>query len=643
MANLNKPQKMIDVSQFQGDIDWKSIKEKGIRWAMIRATDGTEIVDTHLHKNALGCIDNDIHFGFYYVTETGWKVDEFVGGYSEENKEKRLEYIKEQAKDEVKKLWEQIKRYEFKIDLPIAIDIETKYILSLPKEEFYVAILTMIEELSSMNLMVCTYASRNVYDSERFNYVHDVTKGCLAGMVDCWVAEYRTDENGKECDDNGNPTTDGTTYKFPVAAWQYTSKDTSYLGKNLDISLLYKDFIQMKYQGGFNGAWLKGLGVEEAPKGWVYVDKRNFYSTQLWGNRPMWLYKDDDGSLRRGWLAGNGKWYFLSNTMCPMLTGHVTMGNKSYFFDYEDGHMFVDMWVEYTAPNGVVSYKYFLNNGEECDTTKTYMIDGKLWAFSPFGRTDNPSALEMFPRDERFPENIKSNGTYVNNPPKQKECEFVDVDFNIDGNYEVEDDKPTEEPKPIKYMVHFDNIGDVPSNILMPSIESEENKKVVFEVLSIDEYEYAIKEDIITIEKDGNKYSFEMPNHNVTITIVWKKKEEQESKYKLSFINKGEVPENVSDTSVEFKPYTSFSFVKPLKTGYKVDVYSKDVVLKEDEENNIFNIETMPSKDIVVYYIWKQEYPSTDDEDKQYGMIGRILVAIISMFKKLIELVSRFF
>lgn len=56
----------IDVSHFQGVIDWQRVKAAGIGFAFIKATDGTGFVDPQLNYNALACQALSIPFGLYH-------------------------------------------------------------------------------------------------------------------------------------------------------------------------------------------------------------------------------------------------------------------------------------------------------------------------------------------------------------------------------------------------------------------------------------------------------------------------------------------------------------------------------------------------------------------------------------------------
>lgn len=61
--------KGIDVSEFNGVIDWSNVKNAGIDFAILRSTFGSESqsqIDGQYFQNAQGCIKNKIPFGIYH-------------------------------------------------------------------------------------------------------------------------------------------------------------------------------------------------------------------------------------------------------------------------------------------------------------------------------------------------------------------------------------------------------------------------------------------------------------------------------------------------------------------------------------------------------------------------------------------------
>jgi len=98
----------IDVSKYQGNIDWSKVKQSGVEFAMIRVgfrgyEDGKIYIDEFFEKNIQGAINNDIQVGIYF--------------YSSAKSEK-------EAKDEAKWVVNKINPYKEYISYPVAFDLE---------------------------------------------------------------------------------------------------------------------------------------------------------------------------------------------------------------------------------------------------------------------------------------------------------------------------------------------------------------------------------------------------------------------------------------------------------------------------------------------------------------------------------------
>ncbi len=97
---------VIDVSKYQGEIDWKAVKEFGIDGAMIRVGvrgygSGAIVGDSAFDANIKEALENDIQVGAYFFSEA---------------------ITVEEAKEEAKFILDALKPY--KIQLPVVIDLE---------------------------------------------------------------------------------------------------------------------------------------------------------------------------------------------------------------------------------------------------------------------------------------------------------------------------------------------------------------------------------------------------------------------------------------------------------------------------------------------------------------------------------------
>ena len=99
--SLNPIQKGIDVSKWNGSIDWNAVKSNGIDYVIIRAGFGTSTVDPYFHSNIQCAIDAGLDIGVYW----------FSYATSEEK-----------ARIEAEKCLETISPYKDKISYPVFFD-----------------------------------------------------------------------------------------------------------------------------------------------------------------------------------------------------------------------------------------------------------------------------------------------------------------------------------------------------------------------------------------------------------------------------------------------------------------------------------------------------------------------------------------
>ena len=93
----------IDISKWNGEIDWKAIKKANIDFVIIRAGYGTGYVDPYFKINIENAIKNDLMIGIYWFS------------YS---------YSYQGAKLEAEKCYKTIRKYKDSITLPVFWDFE---------------------------------------------------------------------------------------------------------------------------------------------------------------------------------------------------------------------------------------------------------------------------------------------------------------------------------------------------------------------------------------------------------------------------------------------------------------------------------------------------------------------------------------
>ena len=197
----------IDVSVYQGTIDWAKVSKSGVDFAMIRAgyrgygDKGVLVEDSMFSKNVLGAKTNKIDIGIYFYTQA---------------------INVEEAKEEAKFVVNLIKKYGIDVKYPIAIDTElsptgTGRADSISKEKRTEIVKAFCENIKQLGYKPMVYASKYwLYDNLNVQQI---------SQYDTWLAHY----------------TDKTDYKYSYTMWQYTSTgNVDGITVNVDKSYCYK-------------------------------------------------------------------------------------------------------------------------------------------------------------------------------------------------------------------------------------------------------------------------------------------------------------------------------------------------------------------------------------------------------------------
>lgn len=191
--------KGIDVSAWQGDINWEEVKNSGIDYAMIRAGYGMSITqkDKKFEANIQGAKAVGLDTGVYWYSyaTTLWE-----------------------ARQEAKVCMEAIKGYN--LEYPVAFDIEDAIYKGMSKKEVTAIIDAFCSELekSGYYVVICSYSDfLNRYVDESIYKDYDV-----------WVAHYRVAK---------------PSFAYNYGQWQYscTEKVQGVL-TDVDMNYAYKDY-----------------------------------------------------------------------------------------------------------------------------------------------------------------------------------------------------------------------------------------------------------------------------------------------------------------------------------------------------------------------------------------------------------------
>ena len=196
--------KGIDVSKYQGDIDWKAVKEDGVEYAFVRLglrgyESGKLVLDEYFDKNMRGANEADVAAGVYFFTQA---------------------VTVEEAKEEAAYVLENISEYD--VTCPIVFDVEM-----IVGANGRANNLTK-EERTDIAIAFCEVIRQAGYTPMIYGNVKCFTKMLdLARLEDYekWYAFY-----------------DNYMYiPYEVSCWQYTEKGTVKGIKNkVDLNISYK-------------------------------------------------------------------------------------------------------------------------------------------------------------------------------------------------------------------------------------------------------------------------------------------------------------------------------------------------------------------------------------------------------------------
>lgn len=203
--------KGIDVSKWNGDINWKTVKKSGMaNFAMIRASYGYEDTDPMLDQNVRGCEENGIPYGFYHYMYAHNTSD---------------------AKKEAAYFLNVIQNYS--PEYPVVLDIEEEFYKQMPKKEVTAIVTTFMETLENAGYYAMIYSYAKFFDDCLI--MDKIEKYDI--WVACWGDEQKLAEN----------------YSYHYGMWQYSESGTlSGIDEYVDLNYSYKDYKGIIAQYGLN-------------------------------------------------------------------------------------------------------------------------------------------------------------------------------------------------------------------------------------------------------------------------------------------------------------------------------------------------------------------------------------------------------
>lgn len=201
------PRTILDVSRWQGSIDWDKVKASGkIDGVMIRAMgnkNGKPYLDPYFARNYAECARLGIPVGGYYYT---------------------CAVTPRQTEEELAALKTALRGKTFQ--LPLAIDVEDPRLRSLAPAKLSALVAEAAAQLEAWGLYAMVYTYTNFADTA-------LDMAALAAY-DLWIADYR-----------------GTRPTRKHGMWQHTSSGTiPGVSGPVDLSVAYKDYAAIIQRAG---------------------------------------------------------------------------------------------------------------------------------------------------------------------------------------------------------------------------------------------------------------------------------------------------------------------------------------------------------------------------------------------------------
>lgn len=429
----------IDVSFWQGDIDWAKVAKDDVKFVMLGTRRRSGVPDPKFDTYAKGAIKNNIKLGVYIYSYAS-TVD--------------------MAKEEADFVLNLIKDYP--ISYPVVYDVEDSETQGkLSKSELNAVIRAFTDRIKAAGYYPMVYANDYwIANKIDMNAIKD---------LDIWVAKYNTRH----------------VYKNP-AMWQATdSGKVNGISGNVDIDFQYKDFSSLispniwrtiagkkyyykdftmqkntwindgknYYYMDENGLASTGWFIENNKKyyldadgkmvsGWKKFDtKWNYFAqsgeqkTSWIKDAGLWYYLDANGNMQTGFVDIGGETY-LFGTSGAMKTGFVDINGKTYFL--QDSGVLAKSWINtnsswyFANADGSIQKSwlkdknkwYYMDNSGKMQTGFVE-VDGNTYYFAPSGDMQT-GVIEI---DSNL-YNFGTDGILIKNSTIEYNLKTYDIDAN---------------------------------------------------------------------------------------------------------------------------------------------------------------------------------------------------------------------
>lgn len=276
--------KGIDISAWQGQIDWDRVKASGIQFAIIRAGYGKGNIDKYAKRNLSECNRVGIPAGVYW----------FSYAYNEDMARKEADYCIDLIK-------------AYKVEYPIYFDYEYDSV-SYSKRQGVTPSASLVKRLVSA---FCSQVETRGYYAGNYanlDYLSTYGMGDLTSKYDLWLAQWAS-SHSKSC-----------------GMWQYSaSGSVPGISGGVDMDVSYIDYPSVIRKAGLNG-----LKSDTADTTTAQTDTAKSDTTQ------PGVSADDVIAVMQSWIgksrsAGTHKDIIdLYNSISPLPVGYRVTYSDAY-------------------------------------------------------------------------------------------------------------------------------------------------------------------------------------------------------------------------------------------------------------------------------------------------------------------------
>lgn len=282
--------KGIDVSYWQGTIDWDKVKADGIEFAFIRVGHGARNLDSKFVQNVKEANRVGIPVGVYFYS-TAQSV--------------------EQSILDAQFVLESIQGYT--ISYPVVIDVEDNSQAALGKQTITEITKAFCDEIRLAGYTPMVYCNENWYR----NYV-DFSQ---LGDVERWIARYSV-----------KPASD-----ISRDIWQAGSTTRiDGINGNVDIDFGYTNYATtITPRTSWDSSYVKTTGVwKQDSKGYWYAHLDGTYTTNDWEliNGKWYFFNGEGYNCTNQWISTNNEWFYVDENGSRVI-GWRAIGDKWYYFD----------------------------------------------------------------------------------------------------------------------------------------------------------------------------------------------------------------------------------------------------------------------------------------------------------------------